>query len=319
MKKILLIDDELSEYENVKNIIQNRTNGELGVIYAKTSSEISNSDDLDKKFFPEIDDILYKNESEIAAIFIDIIFNDYSSTLYDDKKLGYTIGVHIKERFVDIPIIVYSSIEMIEGIKKALTLDFDGFVSKTDFNSMSHEAIMAVITDAQNKRIRVRNNYSNPTLFLRHNNRYFQFRENINKSDLIKKIIVFMPYDKKADNLFDCISQAISRVNGALKTDYEPFTIKEDPEGSPIISKIFNQLLYSPMVISVITGNNPNVYFELGLTQAFNKPGIILVDKIEKEKPFVLRDAKIISYKGMRKEKKVDLILNAILFTLVNK
>lgn len=63
-----------------------------------------------------------------------------------------------------------------------------------------------------------------------------------------------------------------------------------------IDDKIFDSLSKSDLVIVDITGNNPNVFLELGYRKALNLPTIFLRQKTNEEIPFDIRTINTIHY-----------------------
>lgn len=57
---------------------------------------------------------------------------------------------------------------------------------------------------------------------------------------------------------------------------YIPHRVDEDNKSSLIQTKIIKSLLEAPMAICDLSTRNPNVLFELGIRQAFNKPVVIV-------------------------------------------
>lgn len=57
---------------------------------------------------------------------------------------------------------------------------------------------------------------------------------------------------------------------------YIPHRVDEDSKSGLIQTKIIQNLLEAPMAICDLSTRNPNVLFELGIRQAFNKPVVII-------------------------------------------
>lgn len=57
---------------------------------------------------------------------------------------------------------------------------------------------------------------------------------------------------------------------------YIPHRVDEDSKSGLIQTKIIQNLLEAPMAICDLSTRNPNVLFELGIRQAFNKPVVIV-------------------------------------------
>lgn len=62
-----------------------------------------------------------------------------------------------------------------------------------------------------------------------------------------------------------------------------------------IIGDIVEGIVKSDLIVADLTGENPNVYYELGLAHALNKKVILLTQEID-DLPFDLRSYRVISY-----------------------
>lgn len=61
---------------------------------------------------------------------------------------------------------------------------------------------------------------------------------------------------------------------------YEPYRVDENKISDSIIVKIFEAIQNAPMALCDLSSNNPNVLYELGLRQAYDKPVILVKDSI---------------------------------------
>lgn len=97
-----------------------------------------------------------------------------------------------------------------------------------------------------------------------------------------------------ADTVFDCIIKPAFETIGS-QTSFE--VIRGDHETAPgkITDQIYERVLSSELVIAVLTGNNPNVFYELAIAQAAAKPVILLLEK-GFSPPFDIKDQRIIYY-----------------------
>lgn len=75
----------------------------------------------------------------------------------------------------------------------------------------------------------------------------------------------------------------------------EAYRVDDDKASDIIHCEIFSQLVNSPMAICDISSRNPNVFFELGVRLAFNKPVTIIKDD-KTEKAFDIGIIKYIDY-----------------------
>ena len=60
---------------------------------------------------------------------------------------------------------------------------------------------------------------------------------------------------------------------------YTPHRVDEDSASSLIQTKIIRNLIEAPMAICDLSTRNPNVLFELGIRQAFDKPVVLVQEK----------------------------------------
>lgn len=89
------------------------------------------------------------------------------------------------------------------------------------------------------------------------------------------------------------------------KAGYEPMRADNDNSANMIQPKIIEQLVNSPMVLCDLSTRNPNVLFELGLRQAFDKP-VVLVQECGTERIFDISSISTIDY---RRERLYDEVL----------
>jgi hypothetical protein len=80
----------------------------------------------------------------------------------------------------------------------------------------------------------------------------------------------------------------------------------------PLLDKIREQILESKVIIADITGRNPNVFYELGLAHAYEKPVILLTQDSAEDIPTDIRHLEFIRYDLGRDEEVLSKIDNAI-------
>lgn len=85
-------------------------------------------------------------------------------------------------------------------------------------------------------------------------------------------------------------------IKPALSDKYTVNRADELYHSDKIDDKIFEALSKSDLVIVDITGNNPNVFLELGFRKALNLPTIFLRQKTEQPIPFDIRTINTIHY-----------------------
>ena len=126
-------------------------------------------------------------------------------------------------------------------------------------------------------------------------NQYFQI---VDLSPEIKNPFAFviMPFSDEVveQSLFaDVIRPILKRAYNlnCYRSDDDKRSIKVD-------NKIYTMIRRSKVVIADITGNNPNVFYELGISHALNKNVIIISKKAESDYPFDVSIIHIESYEN---------------------
>ena len=102
-------------------------------------------------------------------------------------------------------------------------------------------------------------------------------------------IAVMMPFAREFEPVYKAIKAACNELRfEARRVDeiYGPSRIKDD---------IFSTIVQSRVVISDLTGRNPNVLYETGLAHASNRDVIMIVQN-EEDVPFDLRDIRFVKY-----------------------
>lgn len=96
------------------------------------------------------------------------------------------------------------------------------------------------------------------------------------------------PERKRADEIYEGI--IVPAVEGA---GLEPYRADLDLTPGAITSKMLAELLNARVVIADLTGRNPNVFYELGITHSFARPLISIADS-SRSLPFDAKDERII-------------------------
>ena len=102
-------------------------------------------------------------------------------------------------------------------------------------------------------------------------------------------IAVMMPFAKEFDPVYEAIkSVCLSQRLNTLRVDeiYDP---------TPIMDDVFSAIVQSNLVISDLTGRNPNVLYETGLAHALNRDVIMIVQDSQ-DVPFDLGHIRHIPY-----------------------
>jgi hypothetical protein len=96
------------------------------------------------------------------------------------------------------------------------------------------------------------------------------------------------PERKRADEIYRFI------VSPAVKdAGLEPYRADLDLTPGPIAPKMLSELINARLVIADLTGRNPNVFYELGITHSFARPLISIADSAS-SLPFDTRDERVI-------------------------
>jgi hypothetical protein len=90
-----------------------------------------------------------------------------------------------------------------------------------------------------------------------------------------------------------------------IEAGYLPQRVDEDKSTGVIHAKIIKSIIDAPMVLCDLSARNPNVLFELGIRQAFNKP-VVLVQEYGTNRIF---DVSLISAIDYRKDRIYDEVI----------
>ncbi|HZU13049.1 MAG TPA: hypothetical protein VFB58_09435 [Chloroflexota bacterium] len=98
------------------------------------------------------------------------------------------------------------------------------------------------------------------------------------------------PVRQHADDVFDYIITPAMEECGiqAYRSDH-----MHDP--GRISEQMFGSILHADLCIAVLTGHNPNVFYELAVAQSFGRPVIMLIQKGE-VLPFDIHDLRCVQY-----------------------
>lgn len=105
-----------------------------------------------------------------------------------------------------------------------------------------------------------------------------------------RRAFVVMPFDRQHDRLFE---DAIRPTLTARK--WECVRGDEVFEAADIVDWIWQEIQRCHAVVAVVSGGNPNVFYEIGYAQALGRPTVLLAHRIE-EVPFDLRGQRVILY-----------------------
>ena len=121
------------------------------------------------------------------------------------------------------------------------------------------------------------------------------------KIDEKEKCFVMMPISDQGDypeghfqKVYEQIFQPAIEQAG-----YQPYRVDENAISDRIIDKIFNAIQECPMALCDLSNRNPNVLYELGLRQAYDKP-VVLVQDEKTDKIFDVSGISTVFYKSDR-------------------
>ncbi|MCW4030527.1 MAG: nucleoside 2-deoxyribosyltransferase [Candidatus Bathyarchaeota archaeon] len=106
-------------------------------------------------------------------------------------------------------------------------------------------------------------------------------------------IFIIMPFDKKFDDVYAQIKNTVQTA--ITQEGTRCYRLDEVKSAGRITIDLVSELKQAALCIADVTGNNPNVMWELGYAMALNKPTIVLSQSFEKM-PFDIADLRTIKY-----------------------
>lgn len=96
-----------------------------------------------------------------------------------------------------------------------------------------------------------------------------------------ERCFVIMPISDQGDYPPGHFSKVYDQIfkPAIIEAGYEPFRVDEDKISSSIIGKIFDEIQSAPIALCDLSNRNPNVLYELGLRQAYDKPVVLVKDE----------------------------------------
>ena len=98
------------------------------------------------------------------------------------------------------------------------------------------------------------------------------------------------PARKRSDLVLDYIIKPAAKENG-----YEAIRSDRIASSGMITVEIIRQLMNAPMVVADLTDHNANVFYELAIRHAFQKPVVLLIQEGQ-HIPFDIKDMNVIHY-----------------------
>lgn len=124
-----------------------------------------------------------------------------------------------------------------------------------------------------------------------------------------EKCFVIMPISDQGDYPQGHFTKVYEQIIKPAVEDagYSPYRVDENKISDTIINKIFDAIQECPMAICDLSNRNPNVLYELGLRQAYDKP-VVLIQDDKTEKIFDVSGISTVYYKS---ERLYENVLNA--------
>ena len=130
------------------------------------------------------------------------------------------------------------------------------------------------------------------------------------KEELLKTCFVIMPIsdvDGYPKGHFDRVYKHIIEP-ACRQVGYEPIRADETSKTNVIIVDILKNILACDMAICDLSARNPNVFYELGSRQAFNKKTVLMKDE-KTDRPFDISAIRSFEYQSSLR---IDLVNEAI-------
>jgi hypothetical protein len=114
-------------------------------------------------------------------------------------------------------------------------------------------------------------------------------------------VFVLMPFSAEFNNIYELGIKPACKEAGAYCERVDEQIFEEN-----IVERVYNQIAKADIIVSEMTGKNPNVFYETGYAHALNKRVILLTAKAE-DIPFDLKHYPHIVHNGQIKDLKREL------------
>jgi hypothetical protein len=150
-------------------------------------------------------------------------------------------------------------------------------------------------------------------------------------SNHLKSVFVIMPFgnrneyrdgNKESDHVFnEIIRPAVSRAIATLGPDITVVIDREvdKNQSGSITESILKSLVTADVVIADLTGNNANVFFELGVRFSLRRKVTILLAQSQTTVPFDIQDYRLVKYDPFMAEEARAALANFIVTGLKDK
>jgi len=108
-------------------------------------------------------------------------------------------------------------------------------------------------------------------------------------NDVISAFVI-MPFSEEFDSIYTRFIKETLEDIGFTVSRADDLVNQRN-----ILWDIVSSIVHSDLIIADLTGENPNVYYELGIAHALNKPVIIITQDLD-EIPFDLQSYRVIGY-----------------------
>lgn len=121
------------------------------------------------------------------------------------------------------------------------------------------------------------------------------------KEEKKEKCFVIMPISDQGDYTIGHFTKVYEQIikPSIEEAGYEAYRVDENNICDSIIGKIFDAIQECPMAVCDLSNRNPNVLYELGLRQAYDKP-VVLIQDDKTDKIFDVSGISTVFYKSAR-------------------
>lgn len=121
------------------------------------------------------------------------------------------------------------------------------------------------------------------------------------KEEKKEKCFIIMPISDQGDYPAGHFTKVYEQIikPAVEETGFEAYRVDENNICDSIINKIFSAIQECPMAICDLSNRNPNVLYELGLRQAYDKP-VVLIQDDKTQKIFDVSGISTVFYKSTR-------------------
>lgn len=118
------------------------------------------------------------------------------------------------------------------------------------------------------------------------------FGIDVNKIDIQSDLaFILTPFHEDFSKTYDVV------CNTCLEMKLKPMRGDEKYIATDILKHIISQAVKARLVIAILDGRNPNVFYELGIVHALNKPTILLAN-VNTSIPFDLQNQYLVLYEN---------------------